>query len=90
MGNLYRILENETLYPKVANNPVKSFSVNIVFVIDTAGNTTQVKLQQNRINEFDKEAKRVVESLGKSWTPAIIYSKKVSMSYMLPVNFWIL
>ncbi len=87
LGNLYRTLENDVLYPKKAYAQGETAIVKVSFKIDTLGNTTEVKIQSTADSVFHQEAIRVVESIGKSWTPAIMDKRKVKMSYMLPIKF---
>ncbi len=87
LGNLHRTLENETLYPATEFEKGETASIKVSFIIDTLGYTLEAKVQNSTNNVFEKEAIRVVQSLGKSWTPAMIEKKKVKMSYMLPINF---
>lgn len=87
LGNLYSTLENETLHPAAEFEKGETASIKVSFTIDTLGYTSEAKVQSGTNNAFEKEAIRVVQSLGKSWTPAMIEKKKVKMSYMLPINF---
>lgn len=84
---MYTLIENNMVYPKDAWMKIKSAKVYISFVVDTTGNTTEVKSLRHTGDGFDEEGIRLVESFGKAWIPGIQKGKKVKVQYNLPLSF---
>ncbi|MDZ4756806.1 MAG: energy transducer TonB [Bacteroidota bacterium] len=87
ISNLYNTIKNDVLYPKRMWDKKETAAIKVYFMIDTLGNTIDVRVMNVKNTEFETEGIRIIESLGKCWMPAVMDNKKVKMSYVLPVNF---
>ena len=84
--SLYTFIQNNLKYPKDAYLHKIEGLVVVEFVIDTAGNVSDIKILKGINNELDKEATRVVGLMNK-WRPAEQNGEKVKVSLSLPISF---
>jgi antitoxin component YwqK of YwqJK toxin-antitoxin module len=77
------LIENNIIYPMEALIKDKSASIFVSFVVDTNGNTINVKSISNAGYGFDEEGVRIIEQFGKAWIPGIQKGKKVKVQYKL-------
>ena len=63
-------------YPKKADSQGLGGKVIVQYVIDTFGNTTDVKIFQGVRKDLNNEAIRITRLL-KGWTPATLHNKKI-------------
>lgn len=83
---MYKFLAKKMRYPTIAQENGIQGRVFVGFVVDKDGSITNVKVLRPVDPYLDKEAVRVVKSMPK-WSPGIQGSKKVRVSYTVPVNF---
>ena len=87
---MYALIANNMVYPKDAAEDGSSGTAYISFVVDTSGNTTEVKSLRKVGNGFDEEGIRLIELFGKSWIPARKDGKAIKVIFTLPLKFKIL
>jgi len=82
----YRYLKKELKYPE--NCRIKGIQgiVVIEFVVEENGKITNVKVTKSVDPDLDKEALRVVEHFP-DWIPGEHQSKRVRVSYTIPISF---
>lgn len=73
-------------YPKDAEKQKVEGRVLVMFVVETDGSVSDVKVAKNVFPSLDKEAVRVVKAMPK-WTPGKEKGKAVRVQYTLPVMF---
>jgi len=83
---LIEFIRSEVNYPKAAKQQKIEGTVIVDFVVDIAGNTTEI----NVINEIGggcgEEAIRVVEAMP-AWNPGLIANEPVNVTLRLPFKF---
>ncbi|MDY0197823.1 MAG: TonB family protein [Tenuifilaceae bacterium] len=84
--NLLEFLAKNTNYPISAFEKKITGKVYVGVVIDSLGNTKDVKLVKGVHEDLDNEAQRVVR-LVKNWMPALRDGKAVESTITIPVNF---
>lgn len=84
--NLNAWLMKNTVYPTQAIGLGISGKVFVRFLIDKAGNVTNVEIERPADPLLDKEALRVVSSMPQ-WKPARQNTKPVSVYLVVPINF---
>lgn len=84
---MFTLIENNLIYPKEAWLMERKAKVYIMFIVDTYGNTTDVKSEKKVGYGFDEEAIKMVSSFGKAWIPGIQKGKKVNVQYKLPIQY---
>ena len=83
---LIKFLGTHVKYPEIAVENAVQGRVQIVFVIDTNGAVTNVRVARSVNDALDKEAVRVVKSMPR-WIPGKQAGQAVRVSYTVPVNF---
>ena len=86
MGELVPYLVKNIHYPDILKEKGVGGKVFVEFVINKKGKVTNVKIKKPVNPLLDAEAIRVI-SLMPDWTPGEIKSKKVSVRYIIPINF---
>jgi TonB family protein len=84
---MFKILEDNLVYPKAALEENVGGKVITKFTIDTFGNVTNIKVVQGVRQDLDNEAVRLIGLLT-NWTPATQNGKKVNVIFTLPLNFY--
>lgn len=74
-------------YPKEAVYEGFQGTVYVSFVVDTVGNTTNVKVLRGVHPLLDAEAVRVIKSIPQKWKPAMQGRKKMEFKSAVPVKF---
>ena len=74
-------------YPKEAVYEGFQGTVYVSFVVDTVGNTTNVKVLRGVHPLLDAEAVRVIKSIPQKWKPAMQGRKKMEFNSAVPVKF---
>lgn len=82
----YAYLEANIQYPAVARENNVQGKVIIVFVIDTDGSVTEVKVLQGIGSGCDEEAARVIK-LSPKWTPGMQNGRAVRQQFTIPISF---
>ena len=83
---LMTYLGSNIQYPEEAKKENIEGKVFVSFVIDTKGKIHTVETVKAVHPLLDKEAKRVITSMPK-WKPGKKDGKKVSVKYVIPINF---
>lgn len=85
---LRKYIAENIQYPQVSGCVNIEGTVYVSFVVDTDGNTTNVKILRGLHPLFDAEAVRVIKSIPQKWKPAKKHGGKiVNCSYVVPVKF---
>lgn len=85
MNALMKHLGKTLVYPELARQEKIEGMVVVSFVIDEAGNATNVKVVKDIGGGCGTEAMRVVETT--RWTPGFNQGKPVKVEMKLPINF---
>jgi TonB family protein len=85
---LYEYFDNHLVYPPDAIKDSLEATVNVVFVIDEAGNAIDIVVENSPGRLFDDEAIRVIENMP-VWNPATYNGKPVRSKISLPMTFGI-
>ena len=83
---MFEYLMNNLKYPKDAEKQKVEGQVMVVFVVETEGSVSDVKVAKKVFPSLDAEAVRVVQAMPK-WTPGKDKGKVVRVQYTLPVSF---
>lgn len=86
MPAMFEFLMKNMKYPKDAEKQKVEGRVMVMFVVETDGSISDVKVAKNTFPSLDAEAVRVVQSMPK-WTPGRDKGKVVRVQYTLPVSF---
>ena len=86
--SLLEFLQKNIRYPINAINKRITGKVYVGVVIDSKGNTKNVKLVKGVQKDLDDEAQRVLRLVDK-WLPAIRNGQSVESTITIPVNFYI-
>lgn len=84
---LMKYIAENTKYPELAKTNGIKGKVIVRFAVNPDGNINRVSVLKGVDPELDKEALRVVSSLPAFEKPGIKDGKKVSVWYMIPINF---
>jgi TonB family protein len=84
---LLKYISDNTKYPELAKTNGIKGKVVIRFAVNPDGSVNRVTVLKGVDPELDKEALRVVSSLPAFEKPGIKDGKKVSVWYMIPINF---
>lgn len=86
MPAMFEFLQKNMKYPKDAKKQKVEGRVMVMFVVETDGSISDVKVAKKTFPSLDAEAVRVVQSMPK-WTPGRDKGKVVRVQYTLPVSF---
>ena len=86
MPAMFEFLMKNMQYPKDAEKQKVEGRVMVMFVVETDGSISDVKVAKKTFTSLDAEAVRVVQSMPK-WTPGRDKGKVVRVQYTLPVSF---
>lgn len=86
MMAMMEYLQTNMTYPKDAEKQKVEGRVLVVFIVETDGSVSNVKVAKNVFPSLDEEAVRVVESMPK-WTPGKEKGKAVRTKFTLPIMF---
>ena len=86
MPAMFEFLMENMKYPKDAEKQKVEGRVMVMFVVETDGSISDVKVAKKTFPSLDAEAVRVVQSMPK-WTPGRDKGKVVRVQYTLPVSF---
>ncbi len=78
-------LEENTLYPLVAQKEGLESNVSLVFSIDTQGNVSNIRVAQSGGMIFDASAISAVRST--EWSPAMQDGRAVAVQFELPFEY---
>ncbi len=84
---LGKFLADNVEYPESAKDANKQGTVQISFVIDKKGNTSNFKIAKSVGPALDQESLRVVKMIPNEWMPGELNGEKVDVIYALPVRF---
>ena len=86
---LYEFIYAHLRYPVPALKNHVTGIVTVEFVINTFGETTNIRLLQGIDDDCDAEALRVVKRMGEtmSWTPGMHNGNPVNVTFTLPIKF---
>jgi TonB family protein len=84
---LLKYIADNTKYPELAKTNGITGKVIVRFAVNPDGSINRVSVLKGVDPELDKEALRVVSSLPAFEKPGIKDGKKVSVWYMIPINF---
>jgi len=85
-GALRSFIKNNVKYSAICRENGIEGKVFVRFVIDTAGQVTDVKLARGTKCQIDEEAIEVVKKLPK-WEPGMKQNKAVSVQMIVPIDF---
>ncbi len=83
--NFYRIVSQNTKYPRQAQNIGTEGKVFVEFIVDRKGNPTNLKIIRGIGSGCDEEAIRVAAI--PKWEPGKQRGKAVNVKMVLPINF---
>ena len=83
---MMEFLQTNMKYPKDAEKQKVEGRVMVMFVVETDGSVSDVKVAKQVFPSLDAEAIRVVEAMPK-WTPGRDKGKVVRVKYNLPIVF---
>ena len=86
MPAMIDFLQTNMKYPKDAEKQKVEGRVLVMFIVETDGSVSDVKVARNVFPSLDEEAVRVVEAMPK-WIPGKEKGKAVRVKYTLPVVF---
>ena len=86
MSAMIEFLQTNIKYPQDAIKQDVGGRVMVMFVVETDGSLSNVRVARNVFPSLDAEAVRVVKSMPK-WKPGKQKGKVVRVSYSLPVTF---
>jgi TonB family protein len=87
-GNvLGQFLADNVEYPESAKDANKQGTVQISFVIDKKGYSSNFKVAKSVCPALDQESLRVAKVLPNEWIPGVLNGEKVDVIYTLPVRF---
>ena len=86
MPAMIEYLQNNLKYPKDAIKQQVEGRVMVMFVVETDGNLSNVRVARKVFHSLDTEAVRVVKSMPK-WKPGKEKGRLVRVNYTLPVVF---
>lgn len=86
MPALIEFLKSNIKYPKDAETQKVEGKVLVLFVVETDGNISDVKVARKVFPSLDAEAVRVVQAMPK-WAPGKIKGRSVKVRYTLPIMF---
>ena len=86
MMAMMEYLQTNMTYPKDAEKQKVEGRVLVVFIVETDGSVSDVKVARNVFPSLDEEAVRVVKSMPK-WTPGMDKGKVVRTKFTLPIMF---
>ena len=86
MPAMIDFLQTNMTYPKDAEKQKVEGRVLVMFIVETDGSVSDVKVARNVFPSLDEEAVRVVEAMPK-WIPGKEKGKAVRVKYTLPVVF---
>jgi protein TonB len=84
---LLKYIADNTKYPELAKTNGITGKVIVRFAVNPDGSVNRVSVLKGVDPELDKEALRVVSLLPAFEKPGIKDGKKVSVWYMIPINF---
>jgi protein TonB len=85
---LLKFISDSTKYPEEALQNAISGKVYVQFVIDAEGYVTNVQIAKGVAPILDQEAIRVIKLMPR-WTPGEQRGKPVSVSFVVPINFYL-
>ena len=85
---LLKFISDSTKYPEEAMQNAISGKVYVQFVIDAEGYVTNVQIAKGVAPILDQEAIRVIKLMPR-WTPGKQRGKPVSVSFVVPINFYL-
>ena len=83
---LLQDISNNSKYPKISRDLGIQGRVIVRFAINKLGNITNIDILKGINGELNKEAVRVIKTLGK-FTPAYYDGEPIDFYYMIPINF---
>ena len=86
MPAMIDFLQTNMKYPKDAEKQKVEGRVLVMFIVETDGSVSDVKVARNVFPSLDEEAVRVVEAMPK-WIPGKEKGKAVRVKFTLPVVF---
>ena len=78
-------IRQEMIYPKIALRNKTEGTVELSFVINVDGTTSQLKIKKSVSKEIDDEAIRIFKKM--EWSPALNYGHPIVSSHNLPIKF---
>lgn len=85
-AGLYEYLGNNTKYPKFPLENGIEAKLYVQFIVNKNGSVSNVEVLNPQGYGFDEEAIRVISNMPK-WKPGKQGGKKVSVYYVIPINF---
>jgi protein TonB len=83
---MYGYLNENTKYPKLALDNGIEAKLFVQFIVNKDGSISDIKVLNPQGFGFDEEATRVISNMPK-WKPGKQGGKKVSVYFVLPINF---
>ena len=86
LEGMKKLFADSMHYPKEAEKQGLGGKVVVIYMVDTSGNTTNIKIYESAGKDFDEEAIRLVHML-KGWKPATRNDKKIIYYQSQPFLF---
>ncbi len=86
MPGLMKYLQDNIRYPEAAKQAGTQGRVTVLFVVETDGSISNVKILRGVSPELDEEAIRVISAMPK-WEPGMQRGQAVAVKYTVPVMF---
>jgi TonB family protein len=83
----YRHVSESIQYPEEARQAGIQGRVYVEFIVDRAGNLSDVQIQRGIGGGCDEEAVRLVKTFTAGWQPARAGGKAISVQMSLPIRF---
>ncbi len=88
--SIFKYIERNLVYPKVALKEQEEGTVTILFVVEKSGQTSSIEILNSVSPSIDAEAKRLIANMP-SWKPAIVGEEtcrsKVRISLIFNLDF---
>jgi len=81
------LIDSWLVYPPISKENGMQGVVVISYIVDTAGNTTDLVLEKGVSKEINAEALRLVSMFGKIWIPGQLNGIPVKVKYSIPLKF---
>lgn len=86
-GAIFNQIASKLKYPILAAELRVMGTVEIGFLIDSNGKTSNYRIIEGIGSGCDEEALRVVELITENWLPGIFEGKAVTVEYVMPIHF---
>jgi protein TonB len=87
-SKLFRYLQRNLKYPKIAKENNTQGTVRVKFVIERDGSLSDIKVERSLSPETDAEAIRLMtDPKAPKWIPGMVNGKPTRVQYSIPIYF---